>query len=187
MKLLGRKWTTLLVALVTCNSLHAQSEGNDVNPLEKRENTYAGIGAGFDYGGIVGGKLEYLPAKHLGVFLATGYNLLSIGWNVGATYKFTPDKNTSPNLLLMYGYNAAFKGTDSYAERYNMTSYGWTVGINLDIRSGNRGNKWSIGFFVPFRSGKFIDNYDAAKKDPIMELKNELLPIGVSCGYNFKI
>jgi hypothetical protein len=186
MKSVKRKWSTLLLVLITCHSLHAQSEGDDVSPVEKKKDVYAGIGAGFDYGGI-GGKLEYLPAKHVGVFFAAGYNLLSIGWNVGATYKFTPDKKISPNLLFMYGYNAVFKGADSYADKYNMTSYGLTVGINLDIQAGNQGNKWSIGLFLPFRSSKFMDNYDAAKKDSNMEIKSELIPIGISCGYNFKI
>jgi hypothetical protein len=147
---------------------------------------YIGAGFGFDYGGL-GAKVEYLPTPHIGVFGGLGYNLLSVGWNIGATYKILPAKKVSPNLMVFYGYNAVFIGADSYAKRYESTSYGVTVGLNLDIRTGRKGNKLSIGLFVPFRSSKFKDNYDAAENDSNLEFKNSLLPIGFSIGYNFAL
>jgi hypothetical protein len=162
----------------------AQTE-TDENVID-RKTMYLGAGVGFDYG-FIGGKFEFLPTKHVGLFVGLGYNLLSLGWNLGATYKFTPEKKVSPNLILMYGYNAAFKGEDSYTERYNMTSYGLTLGVNVDIKSGNKGNKWSIGLFLPIRSSKFMDNYDDAKNDSNVEIKEDLMPIGVSIGYNFNL
>ncbi len=163
----------LVIFLLTSNVLLAQSG---------EQKTYLGLGFGFDYGGI-GGKLEYLPVKHFGLFGGLGYNLLSVGWNVGATYKILPDKKVSPNVILFYGYNAVLK-VEGLSD-YNMTSYGVTLGMNLDIMVGGKGDKMSVGLFVPFRSSKFTDNYDKAKADPRITMKNELIPVGISIGYNF--
>ena len=52
---------------------------------------------------------------------------------------------------------------------------------------GKMGNKLSIGLFVPIRSQKFMDNYDAMKENPRVEVKNDLLPIAISVGYNWLI
>jgi len=147
------------------------------------QQVYLGLGMGLDYGGIFGGKIEYLPVKNFGLFGGLGYNLLSAGWNVGATYKILPEKNVSPNLMLFYGYNGISK-VDG-APQYEMTSYGMTIGANLDIKTGSKGNKLSVGLFVPIRSQKFMDNYDALKNDPRIEIKSDLMPIAISVGYNF--
>jgi hypothetical protein len=162
---------------LTGSSAFAQDQGPE-NPK-----CYLGIGIGFDYGGA-GGKIEYLPVKNIGVFAGAGLNLLSLGWNIGGTYKILPDSKVSPNLMAMYGYNAVFVGADPYAKQYEMTSYGISVGANFDIKVGGRGNKISVGLFVPFRSGKFKDNYEKAKNDPNMNITS-LFPIGFSVGYNF--
>ena len=148
------------------------------------QQVYLGLGMGFDYGGF-GGKIEYLPIKNFGIFGGLGYNLLSAGWNLGATYKILPDKKISPNLMAFYGYNGVSKVNG--APEYEMTSYGVTIGVNLDILVGSKGNKLSIGLFVPIRSSKFMDNYDAMKNDPRIEMKNDLMPIGIGFGYNFKL
>jgi len=145
---------------------------------------YLGVGAGFDYGGLFGAKLEILPIESVGIFAGAGYNLLSIGWNVGGTYKILPHKKVSPNLMLMYGYNAVFVGADPYAKQYEMTSYGVTAGINLDIKVGKKNNKISTGLFVPFRSSKFMDNYDRAKDNPYLTVST-LLPVQFTFGFNF--
>ena len=142
---------------------------------------YLGLGMGFDYGGL-GGKIEYLPVKHFGLFGGVGYDFLSAGWNVGATYKILPDNRVSPNLMLLYGYNGVSNVTG--ASEYNMTSYGVTIGGNLDIKLGTNGSKLSIGLFVPVRSQKFMDNYNAMKNDSNIKLNNDLMPIAISVGYN---
>ena len=158
--------------------------GNNVFAQSNEQKVFFGPGIGFDYGGI-GGKIEYLPAKHFGLFGGLGYNLYKIGWNLGTTCKILPDEKVSPNLMVFYGYNAVsvVKG----ASQYDMTSYGVTIGANLDISVGRKGNKLSVGLFVPFRSEKFTDNYDAVKANPNIEITSELMPIGVSFGYNFKL
>ena len=162
------------------------SAGNTLYAQE-HNSKYLGIGSGFDYGGMLGAKFEILPVKYVGIFGGAGYNLLSVGWNVGGTYKILPDKKVSPNLMVMYGYNGVFKGTDSYSKRYDMTSYGVTAGVNVDIKLGQKGHKLSGGLFVPFRSEKFRDNYDAAKSDSNLNLYNELLPVAFSVGFNFAL
>ncbi|MDR2145414.1 MAG: hypothetical protein LBE91_03005 [Tannerella sp.] len=144
---------------------------------------YLGVGYGFDYGGLFGGKFEFLPVKHFGLFAGAGYNLLSIGWNAGGTLKILPDKKVSPNLMLMYGYNAVIVGINSYSKQYEKTSYGVTVGANFDIKIGRK-NKISAGFFVPFRSSEFQEVHDNAKNDPNMSL-TPLLPITFCVGFNF--
>jgi hypothetical protein len=102
--------------------------------------------------------------------------------NVGTTYKMIPDKQVSPNLMVFYGYNGVIKVEG--ASGYDMTSYGVTVGGNLDFKFGTKGNKLSVGLFVPIRSQKFKDNYDEIENDPNIDIKNGLLPIAFSIGYN---
>jgi len=176
-----KRKTIFLSLLLLCfvgNTLYAQQD----NPK-----AYLGGGTGLDYGGLLGAKLEVLPVKYIGLFGGAGYNLLSLGWNVGGTYKILPDKKVSPNLIVMYGYNAVFVGADSYSKKYNMTSYGVTAGVNMDIKLGQKGHKLSGGLFIPFRSKKFNDNYDAVRNDRNMELHNELLPFTLGVGFNFAL
>ncbi|HLV46958.1 MAG TPA: hypothetical protein VKY32_07945 [Flavobacterium sp.] len=152
------------------------------------ENTtklYGGLGMGLDYGGIAGAKIEYLPIKNLGFFAGAGYNLLSAGWNVGVSYKIFLNEKLSINPMAFYGYNGV--SIVEGASHYNMTSYGATVGANVDIKMGNKGNKLSAGLFVPFRSKKFMDNYDAMKNDSRISIENGLLPVAFSVGFNFAL
>jgi hypothetical protein len=174
------------LSLTVCISLILILSGKDLSGQDEIRKVWFGPGFGMDYGGI-GGKIEFLPAPHFGVFGGLGYNLLSAGWNLGATYKILPHKKVSPNIMAFYGYNGVFKGADSYAKRYEMTSYGLTLGANLDIFTRRNGSKLSVGLFVPIRSGKFRDNYDAAQADSGLELKKELLPVAFSIGYNFAL
>jgi len=169
-----------LVLCVATNSLHAQEQEN------KHQKAYLGVGSGLDYGGF-GAKVEFLPIKYVGLFGGAGYNLLSLGWNLGGTFKILPDSRVSPNLMLMYGYNAVFIGTDPYSKKYNTTSYGLTTGINLDVKLGSKGHKLSAGLFLPFWSKKYKDNNNAVKNDPNMKILKEALPIGFSVGFNFAL
>jgi hypothetical protein len=168
---------------IACIPAYGQeSTTSDESGLERK--VYLGLGSGMDYGGI-GGKIEYLPAKHIGVFAGMGYNLLSFGWNVGATYKILPDKVVSPNLMAFYGYNGVFVGTDSYSRLYNMSSYGVTIGVNVDIKIGKKGHKLSAGLFYPFFSDEFTKNNDKALNDPNLKFYTQAWPIGFSVGFNF--
>ena len=171
MKRFSKNVCVIFALLFTGSSIYGQSE----------QQVYLGLGLGLDYGGF-GGKIEYLPVKNFGLFGGLGYNLLSAGWNVGATFKILPDKNVSPNLMLFYGYNGVSKVEG--APQYEMVSYGVTIGGNLDIKVGKNGNKLSVSLFFPFRSQNFMDNYDTLKKDPNIEIKSDLLPVAIGVGYN---
>lgn len=145
---------------------------------------YVGPGTGLDYGGI-GGKVEYLPMKNFGFFTGIGFNMLTLGWNVGTTYKIYVSRRVSINPMVMYGYNGVSFSFNQFSE-YEMVSYGVTFGTNVDIKLGKRGNKLSAGLCVPIRSRKFMDNLDAMEKDSRVN-PGILLPITVSVGYNFKL
>ena len=149
--------------------------------VKAQPQVYTGPGMGFDFGGL-GGKIELLPIKHLGVFGGLGYNLRSIGWNVGATYKILPDKKFSPNPMFMYGYNGVMNG-----EVYSGTSYGVSFGANLDMKLGQQGNKLTVGLFIPIRSKKFMDAYEELENNPSATITTPLLPFAVSVGYVFKL
>lgn len=149
------------------------------------QQVYLGPGCGFDYGGLIGAKIEYLPIKQIGLFGGVGYNLLNAGWNIGASYKI-PTRTVTPDITLMYGYNAVIYGSDSYAKQYEATSYGVTVGAGLDFNVGRRGNKISTKLFLPFRSSSFRDTHDRMKADPNIKA-TELVPVGFSIGFNFAL
>jgi len=143
------------------------------------QQVYLGPGFGLDYGGI-GGKIEYLPVKYFGIYGGLGFNFLTVGWNVGATIKILPDKLVSPNLMVFYGYNKALLVLD--ASKYNMVSYGVTIGGNLDIKIGSKGNKLSAGLFVPIPSKRYKEHLNRYGIKPFFNL-----PIAISVGFNFKL
>ena len=86
--------------------------------------------------------------------------------------------------MVLYGWNKVFLAFGK--SEYNMTSYGVSIGGNVDIKIGRKGNKLSAGLFVPFLSQKFKDNYEAAKNDPELNILFDI-PVVFSVGYNFKL
>src|SRR5205809_3440799 len=86
----------VLLLMLSYASLHSQEQPHDY--------FNAGIGLGFDYGGI-GTGLTYLPDPRIGLFGAAGYNLETFGWNAGAQW-IIPAKKNHFFLAGMYGYNA---------------------------------------------------------------------------------
>lgn len=152
---------------------------------DKEHNSiFLGLGAGLDYGGI-GAKIEYLPVKNIGIFAGLGYNLKDAGWNIGASYKIKASERVSINPMVFYGYNGVLK-VDGASE-YDMVSHGVSFGVNVDINVGDNGNKVSLGLYVPIRSKKFMDNYDAVKDDPYVKIENDLIPIAIGIGYNWRL
>jgi len=145
---------------------------------------YFGFGLGLDYGGY-GGKIEFLPVKNFGIFGSLGYIFFREGWNLGFTCKILPLKKVSPNLLYFYGFNGAL--IVEGASHFNTVSYGVTVGANLDIKVNNKGDKFSLGFFIPMRSSNFLDRYNEVKNNGSISMKNELLLYTISLGFNFVI
>ncbi|MDO5106593.1 hypothetical protein [Capnocytophaga sp.] len=150
----------------------------------QNQELYVGPGIGFDYGGI-GGKIEYLPVKNFGVFGGLGFNFLTVGWNVGATYKIPVSRMVSVNPIAMFGYNGVNVTFGKFPE-YEKVSYGPSFGANVDIKFGKRGNKLSAGLLIPVRSKAFNDVYKAMEKDSRL-ITTQLFPVAVSVGYNFKL
>jgi hypothetical protein len=166
------------IAIIT--NISAQ-ENNEYSETDEKY-MYVGVGAGFDYGGF-GVKLELVPAKHFGLFGGMGYNLHSIAWNLGGSYKLLPDKKVSPTLCAFYGYNGVLilkNGSNNYD---GITSYGLTLGGGVDIKFGRKNNKLSFNLFLPFRSKEFMDSYESLKNQN--SYTTDLLPVTISIGYNF--
>ena len=167
----------VLVGMLAQTSINAHGQ--------TEQKVYIGAGMGLDYGGIIGGKVEYLPIKHLGLFGGVGYNTLSLGWNAGASLKFTPEKRSSAHLMAFYGYNGVLKVSNTWKYE-DMVSYGVTFGLGWDVKLGRGArNKFSFGLFVPIRSKEFMDTWNAIKKDKDMKVEQKLMPIAISFGFNF--
>ena len=150
---------------------------------QQKQKVYVGPGVGLDYGGV-GGKIGFFFSKQLGLIGGVGYNFLSVGWNVGATYKISPETPFSGNLLYFWGYNAVTRAEKS---KYEMTSMGITYGGNVEYKLGKKGNTLSLGVLTPIRSEKFKDNYEDMKGNVDVKLKNKLWPVSFSFGYNLLI
>ena len=171
-------------SLFAVNNLFAQEQDYEYFELEKEaQNGYFGLGMGFDYGGLFGLKFEYLPVKQFGLFISGGHNMVSMSYSVGCSYKITPDNKVCPNLMVLYGYNGAFKGFDDYSSQYDMVSYGFSFGAGFDFLVGRK-NKISLGLFIPIQSKEFKDNNERAKDDSNMKTSVQL-PIAFSIGFNF--
>jgi hypothetical protein len=140
-----------------------------------------GLGMGIDYGGF-GGKFALMPTEKFGVFAGMGYNLAGLGFNGGATFKFSPSKRVGPYLSAMYGYNGVVVVDNGPAESKTYYGPSFSFGIELKTRR-NESNFWNFELVLPVRSSEFNDYID--------ELKNsgykitEPLPIAFSIGYHF--
>ena len=159
------------VLCLVCSNLSGQSQ--PVIDAQYPKKIYLGVGGGLDYGGL-GGKFEFFPIKHFGVYVGAGYNLLSLGWNIGGTLKILPDKKVSPNLMFMYGYNSVTIDRFHLMKENEKVFYGVSVGGNVDFKIGRK-NKISAGLFYPFRSSEF------------KEITRDVWvwPLGGSVGFNF--
>jgi len=178
--------TRLLLALIITVSLSfAQTRTSAQEIAQQPASPFnLGIGFGLDYGGL-GISVNYLPVKPLGLFAGLGYNLLGMGYNVGAAYRILPSKRFCPSLSAMYGYNAVIsvEGEDS---PYDKTYYGPSFGANLEWHSRKKpGNYFKLSLIVPLRPQAYYDDLDKLKNDPKYEVKMEPTPINLSIGYHF--
>ncbi|HOX84343.1 MAG TPA: hypothetical protein PLS08_15045, partial [Chryseolinea sp.] len=110
-----------------------------------------GVGLGIDYGGI-GAKFTFLPVQKFGFFGSLGYNLIGLGFNAGATYRFIPTKSVCPTLGAMYGYNGVIKvegGNES-----NKIYYGPSFSAGVELKSRGSSNFWNFELILPLRPSK---------------------------------
>jgi hypothetical protein len=144
----------------------------------------AGIGGGYEFGGI-GGNAIFYPTRGLGIFGGAGYNLAGFGYNAGIKLRITPDNYASeimPFIIAMYGYNAALDV--KYDTRYNKTFYGLTVGGGIDWRPGNsKFGFLSITVYVPIRTTEVKDYIYNLNYFYGIPYSNKLFPLSASIGY----
>ena len=166
----------------------AQSKGYNAEYVSK---VHVGLGFGMDYGGL-GLKAEYLPIKYVGVFAGLGFNFSDIGINGGVHLRPLPDKKIQPMAMFMYGYNGVIKieGNNNQLQAVGLdgiskTYYGPSVGLGGELKVGKKDNRLYLGIWYPFRSKEFQDNYDKMMASHYLEVKNELLPITFSFGFNW--
>ncbi|MDH4059156.1 MAG: hypothetical protein OEU76_10345 [Cyclobacteriaceae bacterium] len=170
-----KKLIVLFFALSFSASIYSQDATSE-NP-----NMNIGIGMGMDYGGF-GGRFTYLPQQKFGLFAALGYNLVGVGFNAGAIYRFDSDKKVTPYIGAMYGYNAVLRvdgGTESDEIYYGPS---FSLGIELKSRKNNS-NFWNLEIVLPIRPSSFQDDIDRLK-DFGYDV-TEPLPVGFSIGYHF--
>jgi hypothetical protein len=178
MKKLIMTWALFLAFFIG----HSQEKKEAEGKTYPRFNT--GFGLGIDYGGI-GGRLTAVPVKQAFFFGDLGYNIDGAGYNVGAGFRFSPEKKGCPYFLAMYGYNAVVIVfiNSQYQKQYNKTFYGPSAGFGLEQRARkNAKNYFNMELLYLFRSQKF--------KDYKTKLENDLgatflsLPVSFSIGYH---
>ena len=142
-----------------------------------------GFGMGLDYGGF-GLNFTIYPQQNVGLFAGLGYAMVGLGYNVGAKYRYIPNKAATvlPYAIAMYGYNTAIKVKND--EGLNKQFYGTTVGVGLDFHSKSKSKGyWTIAILVPIRGSEVKNYIDELKSHPYIKFKNDLWPVAFSVGY----
>jgi hypothetical protein len=172
--------TLLILSLLALTQVvHAQSEADE----EEYSKTNIGFGIGLTYGGI-GMRLSVLPARHIALFAAGGYNIDGLGYNLGTQIRIAPDKSAVPYFLAMYGYNSVI--VVQGGEHLNGTYYGPSIGGGVEFHSRNQQNFFTAELLVPFRPAAFKEDMDALKNMPSIEII-EPWPVLIGVGYHIKL
>jgi hypothetical protein len=147
-----------------------------------------GIGLGLDYGGI-GGNFLYYPQNNIGLFAGLGYNLVGVGYNVGAKIRLInaakPNK-ISPYVLGMYGYNTVIVVKN--ASQFDKVFYGTTFGLGLDYKSSKLSDHyWTFALLLPTRGSEVDDYFTSLKNNHSIVFNNNLSPVTLSIGYRILV
>jgi hypothetical protein len=173
-----------LYALLFCSLTSFSQYVNSFDRESSPPKFNVGLGIGLDYGGI-GGRVEFLPVKQLGLFAGLGYPLVDFGYNLGARFRVLPDKRICPSVGVMYGYNGVIKVQNM--DEYNKLYYGPSMSGGVEIKSKNNSNFFNIELVLPFRDQSFYDDWDKIKQLPNMTVKSEPIPLAFSIGYHFAL
>jgi hypothetical protein len=166
-----------VVLICTCFCCYGQQ-------TEKQKIGYNfGLGLGFDFGGL-GGRAVVLPVKSLGIFGAAGYNFQRPAFNLGLLYRLFPEQTLTPTFLAMYGYNGVIvvRGGNQYSRTY----YGPTLGTGIEWHKKRIPYYFSFEVFLPFRSKKFRDDYDALRGNAGISGLNAPRVVTIALGYHVK-
>ena len=166
----------LIFFLLVSNFLQAQDKD-----LGFKKEFDIGLGFGIDYGGI-GIRGTILPIEHLGLFAGVGYNLNSIGFNVGGQWHF-PKKRHDFFLTGMYGYNAVIIVSGEINDKD--TYYGFSAGVEYQLKMKKNSNFWNFELLVPLRNSNYEEDLEALETIGSDLMKP--LPVAISIGFHFKI
>lgn len=149
----------------------------------ERKGAYLGVGFGQDLGGLFGFGVTYWPTPWLSGFVGGGWAIADFGYQTGLEFRLPARSRTSGFLTAMYGYNGAIhvKGLEKVDGVYIGPTFGG--GVMLQQRSSR--NYWRFSVTVPIRSQEFLDDWDAVKKRPNVEVNQELLPVTIGFGFHF--
>lgn len=156
--------------------------------VEIKRTVDVGVGLGLDYGGIIGLQLTYIPIKYLGVIASVGYYGVNFGWQIGIKGFILPKTNLKkvrPVVKFMYGTNRLI--IVDGASQYNESYMGFTPGAGVELRFGaKKSHGLNIDLNIPINSSEFIDDYQALKDNPAIDITLPPSPVAVSVGYHFE-
>ena len=149
----------------------------------------AGIGVGYEFGGI-GANLIYYPQRNIGIFGGAGYTLVGFGYNAGVKIRYAETDKAlmvDPFIMAMYGYNNTLRYDRN--TKFNQTYYNVTLGGGVDFRPGkSKLGYFSLTIYVPFRNPdakNYNENY--VQWFYPTNLSNKQYPLSASIGYRFLI
>lgn len=146
---------------------------------------HVGLGFGQDMGGLFGFGITYWPAPWLSGFVGGGWAIVDFSYQTGVQLNLPTEKRVSPFVAGMYGYNGAIHIKN--LERLDGIYYGPTVGGGILLKQRAGHNYWRFSVNVPIRSQQFLDDWEAIKQRPDVEVKADLLPITFGVGYHLKL
>jgi hypothetical protein len=153
-----------------------------ISTMAQDSKANVGFGFGLDYGGF-GGRFTYVPIERIGLFAGLGYNLNSLGYNIGAQVRFPTQRKIDWYLCGMYGYNAVLIVTGTQPKK--TTYYGATIGAGMEIKFGrSEKSHLNIELLVPFRESQYQKDIDALKNSGAEV--TAALPIAISIGYHIR-
>ena len=180
----------LMITLMLSSNLFAQ-ETKQKRTSYINNTSSIGIGFGLPYGGI-GGNIEFLANKTIGVFAGAGYAGVDKGYNIGIKSRFKPLKNPKVRIYIeaMYGVNAF---AQSHVDGYTSKNFnGTSIGFGLEYKGKEKSKGYLVfGFNIPFRSSKYYDYVDTLNKELEKELNAKLIkidiPLNFTLAYRFKL
>ena len=161
----------------------ARAQGFVPPVITERNGAYLGVGFGQDMGGLFGFGVTYWPAPWLSGFVSGGWAIVDFSYQTGLEFRLPSQSRTSGFLTAMYGYNGAIhvKGLEKLDGVYT----GLTFGGGVMLQQRNSRNYWRFSVNVPIRSQEFLDDWDAVKARPDVEVKSDLIPVTFGIGFHF--
>ena len=167
----------ILVFILTCVYCH-------FSQAQENYKFSGGFGIGLDYGGLIGTKITYLPAKWVGLFGSVGLYYYETGYNFGALLKIPTGKRLTPYLTGMYGTNAEME-SKVYITRHIYT--GATIGDGLELNSRKNDRVYfNFELLYPFRVDQFDDDIEKLKSQGLT-VESTSSPVTVSFGIHLKL